>query len=96
MGKAVALVTGASRGIGRGIALELAARGYDIAAMATRLEGPLRETAARIEALGARCLPVIGDLADLACHASLLDEALAAFGRIDLLVNNAGVAPATR
>lgn len=96
MGKTVAFVTGASRGIGRGIALELAARGYDIAAMATRLEGPLRETAARIEALGARCLPVVGDLADLACHAGLLDETLAAFGRIDLLVNNAGVAPATR
>jgi len=96
MGKAVALVTGASRGIGRGIALELAVRGYDIAAVATRLEGPLRDMAGRVEALGARCLPIVGDLADLTCHARLLDETLAVFGRIDLLVNNAGVAPSTR
>lgn len=96
MGKAVAFVTGASRGIGRGIALELAAHGYDVAASATRLEGPLQETVARIEALGVQCLPVAGDLADHACHGRLLDEALAAFGRVDLLVNNAGVAPAAR
>ncbi|MCX5757350.1 MAG: 3-ketoacyl-ACP reductase [Candidatus Hydrogenedentes bacterium] len=96
MGKAVALVTGASRGIGRGISLELAAHGYDIVASATRIEGPLQETKLCVEALGVRCLPVAGDLADHACHARLLDEALAAFGRVDVLVNNAGVAPATR
>jgi len=96
MGKAVAFVTGASRGIGRGIALELAAHGYDVVVSATRLEGPLQETVARIESMCVRCLPVAGDLADCACHTRLLDETLAAFGRIDLLVNNAGVAPSTR
>ncbi|HOF89640.1 MAG TPA: 3-ketoacyl-ACP reductase, partial [Armatimonadota bacterium] len=54
------------------------------------------EVRARVEALGRRCLPVIGDIAEPADHRALRDAALAAFGGIDVLVNNAGVAPKVR
>lgn len=101
MSKAVAFVTGASRGIGRGIAIELARHGYDIVASATRLtpedtEKGLFEVKARVEELGVRYLPVAGNIADRGDHARMIDEALAVFGRIDILVNNAGVAPLKR
>ena len=101
MGKATAFVTGASRGIGRGIALALAEHKYDVAAGATKAdpantEKGLYEVKARIEALGQRCLPVVGDIADCGQHARMIEEAVAAFGSIDVLVNNAGVAPEQR
>lgn len=101
MGKAVALITGASRGIGRGIAIELARHGYDIAGAATRLtpentEKGLFEVKARVEELGVRFVPLAGDIASQEDHARVIEELLAAFGGIDLLVNNAGVAPAER
>jgi 3-oxoacyl-[acyl-carrier protein] reductase len=96
MGKAVALVTGASRGIGRGIALELAKHGYDIVACATQADPAntgkgLYEVKARVEEIGGRLLPVAGNIADRADHAAIIDAALSVFGAIDLLVNNAGV-----
>ena len=101
MGKATALVTGASRGIGRGIVLALAKQEYDIAAVATRLEGDaerpgLREVAQEVEALGVECLPLVADISDLASHESVVLQAVARFGGIDVLVNNAGVAPLVR
>lgn len=101
MGKATALVTGASRGIGRGIALALAGQGYDIAAVATRLEGDaerpgLRELVREVEALGVTCLPLVADIADLASHEAVVQQAIERFGGIDVLVNNAGVAPLVR
>jgi NAD(P)-dependent dehydrogenase (short-subunit alcohol dehydrogenase family) len=97
----VALVTGASRGIGRGIALELARHGYDIAGCATTADPSNVSTGlfavkAEIEKLGRRFRPIAGDIGEPAHHKRMLDEALAAFGRIDLLVNNAGVAPLRR
>lgn len=97
----VALVTGASRGIGRGIALELARAGFDIAGAATKADPAdtskgLYEVKACVEALGRAFAPVTGDLSNLSHHAKLLEETLAAFGRVDVLVNNAGVAPAQR
>ncbi len=101
MAKGTVLVTGASRGIGRGIALELAAHGYDIAAAATQADPSntakgLYEVKARVEALGQRCLPVVGNLANRADHAPMIRSVLEAFGAIDILVNNAGVAPEQR
>ncbi|HUW63022.1 MAG TPA: 3-ketoacyl-ACP reductase [Candidatus Bathyarchaeia archaeon] len=101
MGKAVAFITGASRGIGRGIALQLAEHGYDIVAAATRANPSERrrgvyEVKARVEQLGQRCLPVAGDIADLESHRDMIHRALDHFGAIDLLVNNAGVAPLHR
>lgn len=96
MGKAVALITGASRGIGRGIALTLAEHGYDIAGCATKAdpantESGLFEVKLRVEELGSRFLPVAGDMANLDDHPRMVDEVLEAFGKIDVLVNNAGV-----
>ena len=96
MSNPVALITGASRGIGRGIALELATRGYDIVGAATQADPSntskgLYEVKARVEALGQRYLPVCGDITRREDHARMLVEALEEFGQIDLLVNNAGV-----
>lgn len=101
MGKAVAFVTGASRGIGRGIAIELARNGFDIAAAATKADPEERqkglyEVKSRVEECGVCFLPVAGDISSREDHARMVDEALAAFGAIDVLVNNAGVAPLER
>jgi NAD(P)-dependent dehydrogenase (short-subunit alcohol dehydrogenase family) len=101
MAKGTAFVTGASRGIGRGIVLELARHGYDIVGAATRLtpdnrEKGLFEVKDRVEELGQRFLPVAGDIASRDDHRRMLDEALQTFGSVEVLVNNAGVAPAER
>ena len=101
MAKGTAFVTGASRGIGRGIALELAAHGFNIAAAATKAdpantEKGLYEVKARVEAFGVECLPVVGDIAGAAQHERMITEAITRFGTIDVLVNNAGVAPEQR
>ena len=96
-----ALVTGASRGIGRGVALELARHGYDIAVVCTKVDpavtdrGPI-EVQKRIEDLGRRAVLVAGDIADCGQHERMLAEALSGLGHIDVLVNNAGVAPLQR
>lgn len=97
----VALITGAGQGIGRGIALALAAEGYDIVANdiiadPSNNEKGLYELTARVNELGQRCLPVQGDISNCDDHEILLKAALAEFGAIDLLVNNAGVAPRQR
>lgn len=97
----VAFVTGASRGIGRGIAIELARCGYDIAGGATshdpddRQRG-LAEVQTRVEAAGAAFLPVVGDVAQLESHQEMLDAILRRYGLVDVLVNNAGIAPSVR
>lgn len=96
-----AFITGASRGIGRGIALGLARGGHDIAALATQAdpantEKGLYEVAAQVAALGRRFVPIVGDLADLSAHERIVDEAVAGLGGIDLFVSNAGVAPIKR
>lgn len=101
MSKGAAMITGASRGIGRGIALTLADHGYDIAACATTAdpsnrEKGLYEVKDRVEERGQRCLPVAGNVASRADHERMIKEVLAEFGAIDVLVNNAGVAPKER
>lgn len=101
MAKGVAFITGAGRGIGRGIALTLARHGYDIVAAATQadpsntLKG-VYEVKARVEELGQQCLPVAGDISRAEDHPVMLRSALDRFGAIDVLVNNAGVAPLQR
>lgn len=92
----VALVTGASRGIGRGIALALAGEGHAVVVNYVRNGAAAQEVVDRIVALGGRAVPVRGDVADPAQHPALVDRAFAEYGRLDLLVNNAGVAPAQR
>ena len=91
-----ALVTGASRGIGRGIALALAAAGFDVVVNYASNAAAAAEVAAEVETAGARAAVVHADLGRSADRARLVAEAYAAFGDIDLLVNNAGVAPAVR
>jgi 3-oxoacyl-[acyl-carrier protein] reductase len=97
----VALITGASRGIGRGIALELAKQGYDVAGNSRAFDSSDRtsgifEVKERIEELGARFLPLQGDVGVLEDHERMLATVLEKFGQLDLLVNNAGVAPEQR
>jgi 3-oxoacyl-[acyl-carrier protein] reductase len=86
----VALVTGAGRGIGREIALSLAREGADIVSNA--LTAPNLETlAAEVRALGRRALAVTGDVSKKADVDRMVDKAITAFGRIDILVCNAGI-----
>lgn len=86
----VALITGASRGIGAAVALTLARRGCDVALVARSLEG-LQETALACEAYGGRALPLSADLSDRASHQGVVERCLEHFGRLDFLINNAGM-----
>jgi len=101
MNRPVTLITGASRGIGRGIAIELARNGYDIAGSARNLDPTdtnrgLLEVRRRVEELGGRFLPLQGDVSASDDHDRMIDEIHAEYGRLDVLVNNAGVAPEQR
>ena len=91
----VALVTGAARGLGRATALALAHAGADVA-LGLRDKRTGTDVAAEIEALGRRALALQMDVTNLAEVSSAVDETIARFGRIDLLVNNAGIAPENR
>jgi len=86
----VALVTGASRGIGRAIAHGLAQAGASVV-VAARNGALCGEVAADIEAAGGRAIGVAFDLADVATLAPLIDAAIEAFGRLDVLVNNGAI-----
>jgi NAD(P)-dependent dehydrogenase (short-subunit alcohol dehydrogenase family) len=92
----VALVTGASRGIGRGIALALAQENFDCAINFARNAAAAEEVQHQVAAAGARGVLVQGDVSLAADRHRIVQETLQAFGRIDLLVNNAGVAPDVR
>ena len=93
----VAIVTGATRGIGRAIALGLAEAGCSVV-VAARTESPRRQlpgtvytTAKEVEALGQLALPVGCDVRDEESVRAMAEASLAKFGRIDVLVNNAGI-----
>ncbi|MGZ8848413.1 MAG: 3-oxoacyl-ACP reductase family protein, partial [Pyrinomonadaceae bacterium] len=86
-----AIVTGATRGIGRAIALELARRGADIAFNYAKSAEAADALRAEIEALGVRALATQGDVANTVGAAEMVKQAKDAFGRIDFLVNNAGI-----
>lgn len=102
MGKSppVALVTGASRGLGRGIAAELAACGYSVGINYAQDRKAALETArlCKSNASGKdlKFVPLQADLGDSESVKALFDETIGTFGRIDALVNNAGVAPRQR
>jgi NAD(P)-dependent dehydrogenase (short-subunit alcohol dehydrogenase family) len=87
----VALVTGANRGIGRGIALALAARNFDVVVNDLARTDDTALTLAEVERQGGRAAFVEADISDTTAHARLVESASAAFGRLDCLVNNAGV-----
>jgi NAD(P)-dependent dehydrogenase (short-subunit alcohol dehydrogenase family) len=86
----VALVTGASYGLGAATALALARDGCDVAVTELKVEG-LSETVAKIESMGRRALPVALDVRSHASIAAAFAQVLDAFGRLDVLVNNAGI-----
>ena len=88
----VALVTGASRGIGRGIAVELARAGADVVVNYRRDEDAARDTVAAIEALGRWALAVQADVAEWEQVQALVARAVEHFGRLDIVVANSGIA----
>ena len=89
----VAIVTGASSGLGVAFAQGLAEAGADVALGARRLDR-LADTAALVEAAGRRSISVQTDVASPEACQALVDQAMEAFGRVDVLVNNAGIGTA--
>ncbi|EAQ77084.1 3-ketoacyl-ACP reductase [Blastopirellula marina] len=87
----VAVVTGSSRGIGRAIATALAADGFAVTINYNSRRDAADEVVAEIEAAGGRAIAVGASVAEPAGRTALLEQTLAAFGRLDLLVNNAGI-----
>jgi len=85
----VAVVIGGTSGLGRAISLGLAEAGADVVASARRQQ-QVDETAAEIEAHGRKTLRLASDIQDRASLQRLLDESIAAFGKVDILVNSAG------
>ncbi|MCC5822304.1 MAG: 3-oxoacyl-[acyl-carrier-protein] reductase [Phycisphaerales bacterium] len=86
----IAIVTGASRGIGRAIALRLARDGRHVVCVA-RSQGPLDELVAEITSAGGRATAKPCDLADAGAVAAMVESVASELGRIDILVNNAGI-----
>ena len=87
----VALVTGASRGIGQATAIDLAKAGADIVVNFIGNEAVAQETVEAIEALGRKAIKIKADVGNAEDVQAMVDEAVAAFGHIDILVNNAGI-----
>src|SRR3954451_100218 len=94
--KRVALVTGGSRGIGRGIAESLADSGFDLAINGVRAESDIAEALAAYSGRGALTCYVRGDVSVARDREYILKSVREQFGRLDVLVNNAGVAPTVR
>ena len=86
-----AIVTGASRGIGRSIALEYARQGASLVLNASRTSDALTETAAAIRDMGGSCETVPGSVTEHATARALVETAVEAFGKLDILINNAGI-----
>lgn len=94
--KKTAIVTGSSRGIGFAIAKRLGLDGYNIVMVATGPQEKNRAALEQLQTAGISCSYVQANIGDAADRQKIVDTALAAFGRIDALVNNAGVAPKVR
>src|SRR5437588_5136257 len=92
----VAVVTGASRGIGKALALRLAREGADVVVAAKseisseKLPGTIYDTADEVRAVGRRALAVPTDVRSDDAVRSMMEKTIAEFGRVDILINNAG------
>ena len=86
-----ALVTGASRGIGRAIALSMAQEGADVAVNYVSNEGAAKEVVERIHAMGRKSMLAQADVADYPDTYRMAQEVLKQFGHLDILINNAGI-----
>ncbi len=93
---AVALITGGTRGIGLGIARRLAEDGYDLAVNGVREEADVADILEGLRDTGRRVVYSQGDVSDLETHGEIVGQAMETFGQINVLVNNAGVAPLVR
>ncbi len=87
----VALITGATRGIGKQIALELASQGYNIALNYRKQNEELEALKKEIESQNVKCLTVYGDVSNYEDVEKFIKEIIKEFGKIDVLVNNAGI-----
>lgn len=96
MSRPVAFITGGSRGIGLGIARELATGGFDLAINGRCEQSEVASALAELKSAGAEAIYLQGDIAELAGHSRMLTGIGERFGRLDVLVNNAGVAPSVR
>ena len=92
----VALVTGSRRGIGLGIALELAKAGFNLVLNGTSTAEDSRKSIQAVQAAGAKCCYIQADISNRADHDRLIAETRSKFGQLNVLVNNAGVAPSPR
>lgn len=91
MNHKTALITGSSRGIGKSIALALAAKGYDIVLTCIKNIDQLKEVQQEVETHSVRCLAIACDVGDPNQVTKLFDTITSTFGGIDLLINNAGI-----
>lgn len=91
MAKKVVLVTGASRGIGKAIAIKFAKKGYNVVISCAHREQELMQTKREIESYRVSCLSFLGDMGDFAQCTEMFLEIRKQFGSLDVLVNNAGI-----
>lgn len=94
--KPVALVTGGSRGIGFGVSKHLCENGFNVAFNGVREEERVQDTIEELEATGAQVLYCQGDISSSSDRGSIIDKIKTTFGKLNVLVNNAGVAPRER
>src|SRR5688500_12384887 len=94
--KEVALITGGSRGIGFGIAVQLAKAGYDLVINGVRPESAVKDALIQLRELGAEVMYCAADVSSAGSRSEMLETVNARFGRLDVLVNNAGIAPKER
>ena len=91
MPRKTVLVTGASRGIGKAIAVKFAKKGYNVAISCVHSQDRLLQTKKEIESFQVSCLAYTGDMGDMICCQELFEKIKKQFGGVDVLVNNAGI-----
>ena len=91
MAKKVVLVTGASRGIGKAIAVKFAKKGYNVVISCAHREAELMQAKKEIEGYQVSCLAFVGDMGDMSTCEAMFQQIKKQFGTLDVLVNNAGI-----